>query len=150
MTVSPYPVTHGASPQLRTGHTSNFSRDVPQGDVDSRDGRRANNAVTVPEVLPEHHLPQVLDAARVFADDQFRNIFNCTDNRARVPFERRLTPSVKPRLVGHYFDEHPIPHPRVANKSFNLGDFHAALKVMMVVRVRRQLPILGRFQPFDQ
>jgi hypothetical protein len=41
-------------------------------------------------MLTEHHLPEVLDAARILADEQLGNILDRADDRARVPFERGL------------------------------------------------------------
>ena len=97
---------------------------VPQRNVDPRDGRRANNSLTVPEVLPPHHLPQMLDARRVLADQQLRQILNRSHNTARMPFQRRFTPAEQPRLIGDDLDEHPVAHPGVADERFDAGDFH--------------------------
>jgi hypothetical protein len=47
-------------------------------------------------MLAIHHLPQVFDARRVFADEQLRNVFNRAHNRARVPFQCRFAPAPQP------------------------------------------------------
>ena len=79
----------------------------------------------VPEVLAEHHLPEVLDPGRVLADDQLGDVLDRADDCAGVPFERRLTPAVRARLVGDDADEDPVPHPGVADVRLDGGDLHA-------------------------
>ena len=79
----------------------------------------------MPEVLAEHHLPEVLDPGRVLADDQLCNVLDGTDDGAGVPLERRLAPAVQPGLVGDDADEHPVAHPRVADVRLDRGDLHA-------------------------
>ena len=54
----------------------------------------ADDPARVPEVLAEHHLPEVLDPGRVLADDQLGDVLDRADDRARVPLERRLAPAV--------------------------------------------------------
>ena len=66
-------------------------------------------------MLAEHHLPEMLDAGRVFADEQLGEVLDRADDRARVPFERRLAPAEETRLVGDDLDENPVPHPGVAD-----------------------------------
>ena len=56
--------------------------------------------MAVPEVLAVHHLPEVLDPRRVFADEQLGEVLDRADDGARVPFERRLAPAEQPVLVG--------------------------------------------------
>jgi hypothetical protein len=41
-----------------------------------------------------------------------------------VPFQRRFTPPVEPRLVGDDFDKNPIAHSGVTNVRLNRSDFH--------------------------
>jgi hypothetical protein len=67
-----------------------LAENVPEGEVDAGDGGGAHDAVAMPEMLTEHHLPEVLDAARILADEQLGNILDRADDRARVPFERGL------------------------------------------------------------
>jgi len=54
---------------LAAGHPRDLAGDVPQRQIDPGDGRRTDDSVAVPEVLAIHHLPQVLDAAGILADD---------------------------------------------------------------------------------
>ena len=79
----------------------------------------------MPEMLSPHHLPKVFDAAWVFADDQFRQIFDRADDASRVPLERRFAPAEQSRLIGDDFDKHPVSHPRMTHDGFDGGNFHA-------------------------
>ena len=80
--------------------------------------------MAVPEVLAVHHLPEVLDPRRVFADDQLREVFDRADDGPRVPFERRLAPAEQAVLIGDDLDEHPVPHPGVADVRLDACDLH--------------------------
>src|SRR5664279_145555 len=104
----------------------NLADNIPQGDIDAADRRPAHHAVAVPEVLAEHHLPQILDARRIFADEQRRQVLDRADDAPRVPLQRRLAPPPQPGLIGQDFDKDPIAHPRIADMRFNAGDFHAS------------------------
>ena len=84
----------------------------------------ADDAVAVPEVLAVHHLPEVLDARRVLADEQLGEVLDRPDDGARVPFERRLAPAEQAVLIGEDLDEDPVPHPGVADVRFDRGDLH--------------------------
>jgi hypothetical protein len=78
----------------------------------------------MPEMLAVHRLPEVLDAGGVLADQQLRQVLDRADDRAGVPFERRLAPTDEARLVRLNLDEDPIAHPRVTDQGANCGDFH--------------------------
>jgi len=71
MTVGADVIPHRSAPELRTRHPRYLAGNIPQRDVDPRDRRRADNPVTVPKVLPVHHLPQMLDPPRILANHQF-------------------------------------------------------------------------------
>src|SRR4029450_1239374 len=118
-------VTDAPAPEPVAGDTVHLAEDVPERDVDPAHRRAAGDAVRVPEVLAEHHLPEVLDPGRVLADDQLGDVLDRADDGARVPLERRLAPAVQPRLVRDDADEHPVPHPRVADVRLDGGDLHA-------------------------
>ena len=117
-------IAHRPAPQLAARHAQRLAENIPQGQVDARDRRRADDAVTVPKVLAIHHLPEVLDPRRVLADEELRQIFDGADDRTGVPFQRRFAPAEQTVLVGENFNEYPIPHPRVADVRFDLSDFH--------------------------
>src|SRR5262249_28362234 len=76
------------------------------------------------EMLAIHHLPEVFDAGRVFADDERCEVLDGTDDGASVPFERGFAPAVEPRLISENLDEDPVAHAGVADEGFDLGDFH--------------------------
>ena len=122
-------IAHTAAPKLVTRNTKRFAKNVPQREIDARDGRAAHNAVSVPEVLAIHHLPKVFDAGRILADEELRQVFHRAHDRSRVPFQRGLAPAEKPRLVSFDFDENPIPHARMANEGADRGDFHRGQEV---------------------
>ena len=51
-------------------------------------------------------------------------IFECADDRARVPLERGLAPAEQARLVGLDFDEDPVAHARVTDQWRDGGYLH--------------------------
>ncbi len=92
MAIQPDEVADRSAPEPVTRDPVQPPENVPQREVDPRDGGRADDALTVPEVLPPHHLPQMLDAGWVFTNEQLSQILNCPDDAARVPFQCRFTP----------------------------------------------------------
>ena len=124
MAVEPHIVPHFSAPEFMTGHAMHFPENVPESDVNSADGRAANDAVAVPEMLPIHHLPEMLDAAGILSDQQLGNVFNGANHGTRVPLQRGLAPAPQARLIRDDFDKNPVPHPRMADEGFDGGDFH--------------------------
>ena len=125
-----------------------LAQDVPQGDVDAADGRGPHDAVGVPEVLAEHHLPEVLDPRGIFADQQRGDVLDRADHGAGVPFERGFAPAPQAGLVGEHFDEHPVPHPGVADEGFDGGDFHGVLfRVASIDRLPRAGTVIASARP---
>ena len=62
------------------------------------------------------------------APDEHRlKIFHAADHRARFPLERRLTPAVKPWLVGLNLHQDPVPHLRVDDQGVDVCDFHRSV-----------------------
>ncbi len=135
MAVEPDVVPHRPAPELVAGDAVHLAEDVPEGDVDAAHRGAADDPVAVPEVLAEHHLPEVLDARRVLADDQVGQVLDRPHDRSGVPFERRLAPAVEAGLVGEHPDEDPVPHPRVADVRLDRGDLHETPSM-----VRRRSP----------
>jgi len=113
------------APELGTRHAAHLAEDVPQGQVDAGDGRGPDDAVPVPEVLPVHHLPEVLDPRRVFAHQQLGTVLHGPDDGPRVPLERGLAPAEQAVLIGEYLHEHPVPHPGVTDVGLDANDLHA-------------------------
>ena len=85
-------------------HAVDLPGDVPQGQVDAGDDRRADDPVAVPEVLAEHHLPEVLDPPGVLADDQLGQVGDRPDDGPGVPLQGRFPPAVQPRLIGGTYE----------------------------------------------
>jgi hypothetical protein len=102
----------------------NLSGDIPERNVDTRHGGGANHAGAMPEVLAEHHLPQVLDTPRVLTDQENRDVLQRADHRARMPFEGCLAPADQARRIGFHLDEHPVAHARIANQRFDRRYLH--------------------------
>ena len=124
MAIRPHIIPHRPTKHLRQRHVRHLAHDVPQREVDARDGRRAHDAVPVPEVLPVHHLPEILHARRVLTDKEMRHVLDRAHHAARVPLQRRLTPADEPRLIRDHFHKHPVSHPGMADERFDGGDFH--------------------------
>lgn len=122
--VEPNVVADRPSPQLVTGNPVDLADDIPEGQVDTADGRPAHDAVTVPEMLAIHHLPEVFNPRGVFANQQLRDILDRPNHSAGMPLQGRLTPAVETRLVRLNLDEDPVSHPRITNKCFNFRNLH--------------------------
>ena len=88
----------------------------------------------MPEMLAIHHLPEMLDAPGIFADDQFATNPQSPRPHTRVPFQRGLAPTPQSRLIGEDFDKHPIAHPGVANMRFHRGDFHPRTSLVINIK----------------
>src|ERR1700733_367411 len=69
-------------------------------------------------------LVDMFDIARVLTNQHRSEILDRAHDRSRLPLERRLTPSEKPRLIGNDLDEDPVPHLRVDDNRLDIGDFH--------------------------
>src|SRR4051812_18026033 len=104
-------LTHRPAPEAATWEAGDFFQNVPECDVNSSNRRGTHDAVAVPKVLAVHHLPKMLDPRRILTDDQLGEVLDRTDNRSRVPFERRFAPAEQAILVGEDFDKDPVPHP---------------------------------------
>ena len=122
--VEAHVVADAPAPEPVARDAVHLAEEVPERDVDPAHRRAAHHPARVPEVLAEHHLPEVLDPGRVLADDQLGEVLDRADDGARVPLERRLAPAVEPRLVGDDADEDPVAHPRVADVRLDGGDLH--------------------------
>ncbi len=124
MTVSADVIAHRSAPELVTGQPRDLSRNVPQGQVDPRDGGGSHDAVAMPKMLAIHHLPEMLDARRILADEQLRQILDRANHAPGMPFQRGLAPTEQTGLIGDNFDKHPVSHPGVTHVGFNRGDLH--------------------------
>jgi hypothetical protein len=78
----------------------------------------------MPEMLPVHDLPQVLNASGIFSNKELRQILNRPDHSPRVPFQSGFPPSKEARLIRFDPDKNPVSHPGMAYKGLDCGDFH--------------------------
>jgi hypothetical protein len=100
---------------------------IPQGEINSSDGRRSHDAASMPEVLPPHHLPQVFDAGGILTDQQLRNVLDRPNDASCVPFESRFPPAKQPWLIGMYLYKNPISHSCMTNECFDSCYFHSTI-----------------------
>ena len=119
-------IADGPAPEFVAGDAVDLAHDVPEGEVDARDGGAADRSVAVPEVLAVHHLPEVFDACGVFADEEVFEVLDRADDASRVPLEGRFAPAPEPGLIGVDLDEDPVSHACVADDGLDFGDFHAS------------------------
>src|SRR5258708_18220035 len=108
-------VSDRPTPELVAGDAVDLAQDVPEGDVDAADGRTADNAGSMPKMLAVHHLPEVLDARGVLADEELADVLDGADHRPSVPFQRSFAPAEEARLIGTDFHKDPIPHAGVTD-----------------------------------
>ncbi len=107
--IDAHPVAHLAAEQTPDRHAEMLAEDVPERDLDARDGAHADGAEP-PEALLLHDADGLLDVARVAPDQQRRQVLDGADHGARLPFERRLAPAEQARIVGLDPHEHPVAH----------------------------------------
>jgi len=69
--VGPDVLAYRPAEDPRERQPGRLADDVPEREVDAGDGRRADDAVPVPEMLAIHHLPEMLRPRRILADEQF-------------------------------------------------------------------------------
>ena len=124
-------IPDGATEEFGNGQVGDFAHNVPQGEVNASHGGGTHDAMSMPEVLTVHHLPEVLGAGGILAYEQGGDILDGADDAARVPFKGGLAPAHEARLVGENLHEDPVPHPGVADERFNRGDFHRLRRVVM-------------------
>ena len=92
------------APQRLSRH---LAHDVPKRDVDARQSRDHRSFATMIIGGLIDLLPQELGPARVFTDQQRRNLVadQRRGNRMRPAPHRRLAPTIKPVLVGQHLDQ---------------------------------------------
>jgi len=82
-----------------------FAFDIPQRLINTGDGAHQNRPPAV-EARAVHHLPQVVDARRILANQVFAQLVHRGFNGARTAFNHRLAPA-NHAFVGFDFQEHP-------------------------------------------
>ena len=123
MGVDRHPVAGTAAEQAPDRHAQRFAEDVLAGHLDAGDGAHADHAEP-PEAVLGQHADQLLDVARVAAEQERRQVLDGADHRARLPLQRRLAPAVQAGLVGADLDEDPVPHRGVDDERAYAGDLH--------------------------
>ncbi len=71
-------------------------------------------------------LIEMLDVARILADQHRSEIFDRAGYRPGLPLQRGLSPAKQTRLVGDDLYKHPIPHLCVDDDGLNISDFHSS------------------------
>ena len=100
-------VPHLAAQQIIDRHAQRLALDVPQGDVDGRDGGR-EDALGREEAAPEEHLPDVFGSHRVLADEQRLEMLDGADHRKLATGQPRLA-DARDALVGVDDDKKEVP-----------------------------------------
>ena len=98
-------VAHPPAQQVVDRHAEGLALDVPQGLVDAGDGAHQDRAAAI-KAAAVHGLPQVVDAARVLADQEWRHLVDGRFDRARAPFDHRFAPA-DDAFVGLDLEQHP-------------------------------------------
>ena len=122
--VQPHPVAYGPAEELVHRHPAHLAGDVPQRLVDAACGAHRDDPAAE-EPLPARHLPEVLDAERILADEKRPEILEAPGHRAGLPLCRALPPSHDAR-VGLHLGEDPIAHVRADDDGSHSGDLHRA------------------------
>src|SRR6266540_5469363 len=78
--IANHPLTDSPTQQLVDRHTQRPALDVPECDVDRRDGR-GDDVAAGEEAAPIHQLPEVLDTRRVLTDDLGLEVLERPENR---------------------------------------------------------------------
>ena len=84
MRIHPDPIANGTAEQLIDRHTQDLSFDVPESLLYSRDRTHPDHSQS-PERLPIEFLENVLNPGRIFTDDHWRKIFDCSNDRPGFP-----------------------------------------------------------------
>ncbi len=117
--VGAHAVAHQAAEQLVHRHAQHLALDVPQRLVDAGDGAHQDRPAPI-EAAAVQRLPQVVDAARVLADEVVGQFVHRRFHRTRAAFDDGLAPAGD-ALVGLDLQEHPARRQAVGGQS---GDLH--------------------------
>ena len=96
MVVHAQTVAREPAEQLPQGNAEVLRLQIVQRLVDARQ-RRHGDHPALEERIAVHRLPEMLDPARIFADDQGRQVLDRADDGAGLEFERRLAEPDEPR-----------------------------------------------------
>src|SRR5690606_19881118 len=116
-----HPLAHQAAEQLVDRHAQGLALDVPQRLVDAGDRAHQDRAAAV-EAAAVQHLPQVVDARRIAADEIFAELAHRGLARTRAAPDPRLAPAAD-APAGADAPEQPA---RRGVPGGEAGDLHAA------------------------
>src|ERR1700679_3919998 len=71
-------------------------------------------------------LIEMLDIARILADQHRKEILDRTGYGPGLPLQRGFSPAKQTALVGNNLYKYPIPHLCVDDDGLNIGNFHRA------------------------
>ncbi len=97
-----------------------FAENIPQHLIDTRDRAHADRPAAVKAGVV-HHLPEVFDMTRIFADEIVSEFVHGGGDRMCAAFDDRLAPA-RDALVRFDLEEAPA---RRNDEGFEFGDFHA-------------------------
>src|SRR5258708_155629 len=89
-------VAYPAAEQAPDRQAERFPKNIPERQLDAGDGGRADDAQS-PEAQLVEAADDGFDIARITADDERSQVLDRADDGARLPFERRLAPTVEAR-----------------------------------------------------
>jgi hypothetical protein len=117
-----------------------LTQNVPKSDLDSGDGRHADDPQP-PEAMLLHRPNELFDIAGIAPDQQRLQVSDCARNCSGLPFARRFAPAVQSVGVRVDADKYPVPHFRVDN---SCGDSRYAHWVMDSVSLHAATSYDGR------
>ena len=118
-------VAHPAAEQLVHRHAKRLALDVPQGDVDGRDGR-AQDALGGKKAAAEQPLPDVFYAKGVLAHQNFFEVLDGADHRLLAAGQTGLAHAEDP-FVGINDDEEKVAMAGPDRIGGDVGNLHRML-----------------------
>jgi hypothetical protein len=120
-------VTHFATKQSIDRKAERLAEDIPARLFQAADRAHANHTHTE-ERMAVQLLIDMLNIARILADQHRSEIFNRTGYGAGLPLEGCLSPAKKTGLIGNDLYKNPIPHLCVDDNGLYISNFHRALR----------------------
>ena len=122
-----HPLAAGAAQELVDRHAERLAEDVPEGDVDRRDGG-ADDLAALEVGAAVQRLPEVLDPARVLADQEAREVLEHPLHRQLAAGDAALADAADP-LVGLDLDDELVADADLDRIALDRGDLHALSRV---------------------
>ena len=105
--VDAHAVTGRAAEEVVHRDAEPLALEIPERDVDSRDGAHDHLAGR-PERAAHHLAPPVLDLRRILADEQLPEVVEDADHAAAAPGEARLADPGQPLVRAHEHEDHGV------------------------------------------